>query len=98
MMNQQKEDDITEHEHIFSVIVSYICQDTLPNQQDMENIVSAEEDLAMERLENYIKEKHSNRPHMVAVFCKCIYIVRRREMFWKSVFKVMVQFLDLWIG
>lgn len=92
------DNDTSTHEHVFICIVEYICLDSLPNQRDELSALSAEEDIKMERLENVIQVKYGNRPQMLKVFCNCVYIIRHRNMFWKSILKVIVQFLDLWIG
>lgn len=98
MSSRCVDDDLSRHEHVFVSIVEYICLESLPNQRDQVNALSAEEDNGMERLENVIQEKYGNRPQMMNVFYNCVYIIRHRSMFWKSILKVIVQFLDLWIG
>ncbi|CAO3614993.1 unnamed protein product [Mucor hiemalis] len=98
MSSRCVDDELSRHEHVFVSIVEYICLESLPNQRDQVNALSAEEDNGMERLENVIQEKYGNRPQMMNVFYNCVYIIRHRSMFWKSILKVIVQFLDLWIG
>ncbi|KAI7892214.1 uncharacterized protein EV154DRAFT_201593 [Mucor mucedo] len=93
----EKDQEDNDHEHIFRVMEEYICLGGLPNQRDKAHPIPSDEDSAFDRLEQVIKQKYEERT-MCGVKLKCIYIIRTRGMFWKSILKLVTQFLDLWIS
>lgn len=92
----ERDQDDNDHEHTFKVISEYVCLGAMPNQHDDSSFVSSDESPGFDRLEQMIKQKYGGRT-MAGAKSKCIYIIRTRGMFWKSILKVVTQFLDLWI-
>lgn len=92
----EKDQSDSDHEHVFKVICEYVCLGEIPNQHDTSSPISIDEDSAFDRLDKVIKEKYGERT-IAGEKLKCIYIIRTRGMFWKSILKVITQFLDLWI-
>jgi hypothetical protein len=92
--NELNEPGETEHEHTFRIIIAYILQKALPNHT--ETTITAEERAGFDRLIELQQQQQSNTK-LNQTKLACLYIVRDRSMFWKSIFKVMIQFLDLWI-
>lgn len=94
LQSSTKDPELSNHEHIFKTILDYINRETIPNQRDLDAMLD-EEKAGFDRLEFNIMQKY---PENRAVTRRnCIYIIRNRGMYWKSVLKVMIQFLDLWI-
>lgn len=93
---EYQESTENEHECIFRTIVSYILLKSLPNQFDRDSVISSEEGPGFDRLEKIIAENYGGR-QMLRFKLGCIQIIRKRSMFWKSILKVIIQFLDLWI-
>jgi hypothetical protein len=84
------------HENTFGTILSYILLKSLPNQVDKNSIVSAEEGPGLDRLEKSMTEKYGGC-QMLGLKLGCVQIIRDRNMFWRSILKVIIQFLDLWV-
>lgn len=95
MKSSVKDPRNSDHEHLFKTIVEYINREALPNQQDKSSIICDEEKSGFDRLEQVIVQNDTKS--MAAVKRNCIYNIRSRGMFWKSVLKVIIQFMDLWI-
>lgn len=92
----KKDQEDNDNDHIFKVMAEYICLGSLPNQRDTSLPIPSDEDEAFDRLEQVIKQTYGERT-ICGVKLKCIYIIRTRGMFWKSILKLITQFLDSWM-
>lgn len=95
MKSSVKDPETSGHEHVFKIILEYINLEVFPGQHDDHSVICDQEKSGFDKLEETIVQ--NNTEFMTVVKRNCIYTIRNRGMYWKSVLKVVIQFMDLWI-
>lgn len=95
MKSSVKDLETSDHEHVFRIILEYINLEVFPGQHDDHSVICNQEKSGFDKLEETIVQ--NNTEIMTVVKRNCVYTIRNRGMYWKSVLKVTIQFMDLWI-
>ncbi|KAG2232251.1 hypothetical protein INT48_000901 [Thamnidium elegans] len=91
-----KDPENSDHEHVFKIILEYINLEVFPGQHDNHSVICNQEKPGFDKLEEMVIQ--NNTETMTVVKLNCIYTIRNRGMYWKSILKVIIQFMDLWIS